>query len=212
MIGDDPRPREHRPNRLAVGLVGVDRDDLDRVLIRPWERAQIALDAPAAATVEHFHDTAAVEVGDHGRELLATAVVCLIKREPAHRAPLPQRETIGAVAKGTRHLVARRVLLRGDLGVRAARAHALEQPLAKAPRNPLAWRQLRVGLGVGPPARPTLEAALAPHEIGLPPRQRQVAHAHPRALLDLERGAPAARAQGGPRDQLDLEVELVANL
>lgn len=30
VVDHDPRPGKHRPNRLAVGLVGVDRDDLDR--------------------------------------------------------------------------------------------------------------------------------------------------------------------------------------
>jgi hypothetical protein len=48
--------------------------------------------------------------------------------------------------------------------------------------------------------------------MGHAPRQLQVAHPQPRAVLDVERGAPAARATAGARDQLDLEVELVALL
>jgi hypothetical protein len=44
------------------------------------------------------------------------------------------------------------------------------------------------------------------------PRDRQVAHPHNRALLDLQRRAPAARTAATARDQLDLEVEPVALL
>lgn len=46
----------------------------------------------------------------------------------------------------------------------------------------------------------------------LRPGERQVTHAYPWALLDRERGAPATGATTGARDQLNLEVELVANL
>jgi hypothetical protein len=48
--------------------------------------------------------------------------------------------------------------------------------------------------------------------MGHAPRQRQVAHPYPRAVLNIERGAPAARAAAGARDQLDLEDEPVAQL
>lgn len=48
--------------------------------------------------------------------------------------------------------------------------------------------------------------------MGHAARQRQVAHPHPRALLDVDRRPPAAGAAARPRDQLDLEVEPVANL
>jgi hypothetical protein len=212
VVDHDPRPRKHRPDRLAVGLVGIDRDHLDRTAVRLRERAQVALHAPAAATVEHLHHAPAVEIGHHRRELPAAAVMRLVERQPPRRAPRPRRQLLGTVAKGTRDLVARGGFLARHLCVGGTPADAREQPPAKAPRDPLARRQLRVLLGERPAARPAQEAALAPHQIGPAARQRQVAHPHPRALLHLERAPPAAGAQAGPRDQLDFEVEPVANL
>ena len=96
--------------------------------------------------------------------------------------------------------------------MRGAAAHPLEQTPPEAPRDALARRQLGMGLRERPPARGAAIAALAPHQMGHAPGDRQVAHPHPRAVLDLERRAAAARAAAGPRGQLDLEVEPVAHL
>jgi hypothetical protein len=96
--------------------------------------------------------------------------------------------------------------------VSAAAAHALEEVLAEATGDALARRKLGVRLRERPPAPGAAVAALAPHQVGHAPRQRQVAHAHPGAILDVDRAAPAARATPGERDQLDLEVEPVAPL
>jgi hypothetical protein len=42
------------------------------------------------------------------------------------------------------------------------------------------------------------------------PSDRQVAHPHPRALLNAHLDAAAVGAAGGAREQLDLQVELLA--
>src|SRR5919199_6261893 len=67
-------------------------------------------------------------------------------------------------------------------------------------------------LGEGPPAARAAVAPLAPQQVGRPASERQVAHPHHRPLLDLERCPSAVRAAARAGDQLDLEVELVANL
>jgi hypothetical protein len=63
VVDHDPRPRQRVADRPAVGLVGVDRDDLDRFPLRLRQRAQVALHTAAAAAVEHVHDAPAVQVG-----------------------------------------------------------------------------------------------------------------------------------------------------
>lgn len=52
VIDDDPRPRQLGPDRLAVGVVWIDRDDLDRATISFRESLQIALNDASAAAVE----------------------------------------------------------------------------------------------------------------------------------------------------------------
>jgi hypothetical protein len=89
-------------------------------------------------------------------------------------------------------LVARRPLLAGDLGVSAAAAHPLKEVPAEAMGDALARRKLGMRLRERPPARGAGVAALAPREVGQAPRQRQVAYPHPRAVLDIERGAPSS--------------------
>jgi hypothetical protein len=46
VVDHDPGPRQLVVDRLAVGLVGVDRDDLDRAPVPLGQRAQVALDPP----------------------------------------------------------------------------------------------------------------------------------------------------------------------
>jgi hypothetical protein len=96
--------------------------------------------------------------------------------------------------------------------VRAPAAHPLEEVAAETTGDALARRQLGMRVGERSPTPAAPVAALAPHQVSHASRQRQVAHAHPRAVLDLERRAPAARAAASARDQLDLEVEPVALL
>jgi hypothetical protein len=96
--------------------------------------------------------------------------------------------------------------------VRRAAADAFEQPEPEPSRHPLARRQLRVLLAERPPTAPAVVAALAPYQIGDPPGDRQIAHPHHRSLLDSDRRATAIGAATGTGDQLDLEVEPVAQL
>ena len=70
--------------------------------------------------------------------------MCLIQRQPPRRVPLPGSQLVSTVAEGTRDLVARGAFLARHFRVRGAPVHALEQPPAKAPRDPLARRQLGV--------------------------------------------------------------------
>jgi hypothetical protein len=67
-----------------------------------------------------------------------------------------------------------------------------------------------VGLGERAPTLGAAVAALAPHHLGKPPGDRQVAHPHQRALLHTQLDAAAVGAAGGAREQLDLQVELLA--
>jgi hypothetical protein len=145
-------------------------------------------------------------------QFAAAALVGLVERQPPRRPRLAARRelVLSARSEGTRDLVARRPLVAGDLGVRAAAAHPLEEMPAEATGHALARRKLGLRLRERPPAAGAAVAALAPHQVGHAPRQRQVTHPHPRAVPDVERGAPAARATAAARDQLDLEVEPVA--
>jgi hypothetical protein len=79
VIDHDPRPWELVVDRLPVGLVGVDRHDLDGAPVRLGKCLQVPLDHLAAAAIEHLHDPAMVQIGDHGCELVAAAMVCLIQ-------------------------------------------------------------------------------------------------------------------------------------
>ena len=66
--------------------------------------------------------------------------MCLVERQPPHGPRLATRGelVLRARAEGARHLVARRALVAGDLGVRATAAHPLEQMPAK--RRVTRWR------------------------------------------------------------------------
>ena len=85
VIADDPRVRQLGPDRLAIGVIGVDRDDLDRQAGLLWQRAQVALDAAPAATVEYLDHATAIKIGHHRDELVAAAVMGLIERQPSRR-------------------------------------------------------------------------------------------------------------------------------
>ena len=80
VVDDDPGVRQFGADRLPVGVVGVDRDDLDRAPCVFGQRAQVALDAAPAAPVEHLDHAPAVEIGHDGRELAAASVMGLIER------------------------------------------------------------------------------------------------------------------------------------
>jgi hypothetical protein len=164
--------------------------------------------------VEQLDDPPAVEVGDDRGQLAAAAVVGLIERQPPRRPRLAARRELVASArpKGAGDLVAARALTARHLRVGGTNAYPLEQAPPETPRHALARRQLRVRLGERPPTPPAAVAPLTPHQMGHASRDRQVAHPHPRSLLDLQRRAPAVGAAAGPRDQLDLEVEPVAPL
>jgi hypothetical protein len=101
VIDDDPRVRELGADRLAVRLVGIDRDHLDRPPRVRRERAQVALDAAAAAPVEHLHHAPAIQIGDHRREFAAAAVMGLVQREPP-RGPGRRLQLVAAVAERAR--------------------------------------------------------------------------------------------------------------
>jgi hypothetical protein len=112
---------------------------------------------------------------------------------------------------GTGHLVAGRSLAARDLGVRRAVANPLTKPLAEPPGHALARRQLRMGLGERAPASLALIAPLASAGRCVSRRSASPA-ASPAGGPDVERGAAATWARAGARDQLDIEVELVALL
>lgn len=125
VITDDPRVRQLGADRFAVGIVGVDRDHLDHASILLGQRAQVALNAAAAAPVEHLDHAATIEIGDHGRELAAAPVMRLIQRQPPRRSNRARRlQRVTAIAERARDLLvcssARGLLLARDLGVRGA--------------------------------------------------------------------------------------------
>src|SRR5207244_12129273 len=97
-----------------------------------------------------------------------------------------------------------------DLGVGGTLARASKQPPPEPPRNSLPRRQLLMPLRERTAADATAIAALAPDKEGASAGDRQVAHPHQRPLLHLAAAPPAARAATAGRDELDLEVELVA--
>jgi hypothetical protein len=116
----------------------------------PWATDLAAAFARLSAgrAVEELDHAAAVQVGDDGRQLVTAAVMGLIERQSARRAVDAGRLAMaGAVGEGARDLVAGGALLARDLGVRGAIRHTFGEPRAEAPRDPLARRQLLVGLG-----------------------------------------------------------------
>lgn len=68
-----------------------------------------------------------------------------------------------------------------------------------------------MGLGEGAPARLTAEAPLAPHQDGRPAGKRQVTTRTTGRSLTVSDARPQ-RGQQAARDQLNLEVELIAHL
>ena len=86
--------------------------------------------------------------------------------------------------------------------VRTAAAAALKQSRAKPRADALAWRQRRMRLGERAPARLAAKAALAPRQVGHERGDRQIAHAHDRALLDRQRRPAAPPATARRRGQL----------
>lgn len=213
MVANDPGVRQCGSNRVAVGVVGVDRDHLDPAANVGGQRGKPALDGAAVATIEHLDHAAAVQVGNHGGQLMAAAVMGLVQRQPARRAlALACRESLGAVGEGAGDLVAGGVLLAGDLSVRGAADDALGQPCSEADGHPPTGGKLLVGLGERAPAFGAAVAALSPHQPRRSPGDWQVAHPHPGSLLDVYIGAAAVWAAGGARERLDLQVEPLADL
>jgi hypothetical protein len=137
------------------------------------------------------------------------AVMRLVERQSAWPV-LARRELVGQLGERASDLIAGGALLARDLGMRGAVGHALGQPRAKTPGHALTRGQVRVRLGDRPPALGAAVAALAPHQPGHSSGDRQIAHAHQWALLDPHLAAAAVSAGGGAREQLDLQVELLA--
>jgi hypothetical protein len=142
---------------------------------------------------------------------VTAAVMGLVQRQPARSAvAIARLALVGAVGEGASDLIPAGALLARDLGVRRAVSDALAQPRAETPGHPLARRQLLVRLGERASAPLAAVAALAPHQPRHPPRDRQVPHRHEWAILDAQLPAAAVGAADGARDELDLQVELVA--
>jgi hypothetical protein len=155
----------------------------------------------------------AVEAGDDRRELPAAAVLGLGERQPLRRRRLAARGELvpSARSESPLNLVAGRALAARHLGIGGPAAHPRERPPAEAPRHTLARRQLGRGFRERLTTPGTAVAALAPHQIGDPTGDRQVAHPQG-PLIDVDRRVPSPRTAAGPRDQLNLEVEPVGDL
>ena len=67
VVNHDPRPRQLVVDRLPVGLIRVDRHDIDRPPFLLGQRAQVAFDDLAAAAVEHLDYPPVIQVRDDGR-------------------------------------------------------------------------------------------------------------------------------------------------
>jgi hypothetical protein len=148
VVADDPGVRQRRADRLAVTVVGVDRDDLDARPNLDGQRRQPALHRAAVAPVEELNHAPAVQVRDHGGQLAAAAVMGLIERSSTRPVLAVARlALLGPVGERARHLVAAGVLLARDLCVRRAIGHALGQPCTEASGHALTRGQLLVGLG-----------------------------------------------------------------
>jgi len=136
----------------------------------------------------------------------------LIEGEPPRQAADARRlQTAGAFRERASDLVTAGALLTRNLGVRSTVAHTLGQPRPEPSRHPLTGGQLLVGLGKRSCAAATTVAALAPHQPRHLPRHRQIAYPHQRPLFDAYLRPTAARAAGDTREQLDLQVELLAS-
>jgi hypothetical protein len=176
-VAHDPGVGQRGPDRLAVGLSGVYRDDLDAGPHLVGQRGQPPLDDLALTAGQHLDDASAVKVRDDRGQLATAAMVRLIKRQPARRAILPPRdELVAGDRERPGDLVAAGALIARDLGVRAASPTALEQMRAKPGADPLTRRQRRVRLGEGPLASLADKPALAPPQERDPTRDGQIAH------------------------------------
>lgn len=96
--------------------------------------------------------------------------------------------------------------------MRRATTAALEQVLAEPGADPLTERQRRVRLGERPPTRLAIEPPLTPQQPSDAPRDRQIAHPHDRPILHMNRPAPAPPTTPGADRELNLELELLAQL
>ena len=77
-VAHDPGVGQRGPDRLAVGVARVDRDDLDPRPDIIWQRRQQALDDLALTAGQHLDHAPAIEIRDDRGQLAATAVVRLI--------------------------------------------------------------------------------------------------------------------------------------
>jgi hypothetical protein len=165
VIADDPRVRQRGTDRLAVGVVWVDRDHLDPGADLRRQRAEPALDGAPVAPVEHLDHAPAVQVRDDGGPLVAAAVVGLVERQPPRPpADVARLEPVGSVGERAYDVVAAGAFLARNLRVRGAVDDALGQPPTEAPSHPLTGRQPLIGLGERAPALGAAVAALAPHQ------------------------------------------------
>jgi hypothetical protein len=173
MVTDDPGVRQRGADRVAVGVVGIDRDHLDPAANVGGQGGKPALDGAPIAAIEHLDHAAAVQIGDHGGQLIAAAVMGLVQRQPARPAlAIPRLEPLGALGEGAGDLVAGGVLLARDLGVRGAADDTLGQPRSEADGHAPTGGQVLVGLGERPRALHTAAAALAPHQSPRSPGDR----------------------------------------
>ncbi|HZE29395.1 MAG TPA: hypothetical protein VE055_04810 [Gaiellaceae bacterium] len=134
----------------------------------------------------------------------------LVDRQPARERPPSRGQLLlGSEPEGASDLVAAGLLLTRELELGGTAAQALEEAGAEAGANPLACRQPGVRLAEAAPAAVAAKAALAPDERHPTSRQRQIAHAYARPLLDLHLPTPTQAAAARYVDQLEFEHELV---
>jgi hypothetical protein len=140
-IADDPSVGQRGPDRVAVGLWGIDRDDLDSRAHIGRESSQPAFDDLALAAGEHLDHPPAIEIRDDRRELATAAVMRLIQRQPARRpVPAPSDELVTGERERSVNLLAAGALITSHLGVRAAAAATLEHVGTKPRADPLTRR------------------------------------------------------------------------
>jgi hypothetical protein len=187
VIADDPSMRQLGADRLSVGVVGIDRDDLDRRPLARGQGTEVALNAAATASVEHLDHAPAIEIRDHGGQLATATVIRLIQRQPPRRRHGTQPSA--AIAKRARDLIAAGLLLAGNLGMGAAAMHTFQQPPTEARGDALTGRQLGMRLGERASAALAVVAPFAPDQKRRPTRNGQIADAHPRAISSTSRSS-----------------------
>jgi hypothetical protein len=155
VVADDPRPRQLGADCLPIGVVGIDRDHLDRPPGLLGQRAQETLDAAVAGARRAPRSRgggrdrtprspARGRGGDGPRP--ATAAVAVAPREGL--------QLVAAVAQRARDLIADGLLLAATSGC-AAMAPAFQEPPAEARRHALTGRQLPwVSVNVRPQPSP----------------------------------------------------------